>query len=180
MACDKGLWDLTMSSIEWPPLEVLFAGKGASFRARRRRRADLSQLRTAEFGQTRTCFVAMPFSKDFDDVFRYGIQPVVSGCGFRCIRLDYARFVGDIPEHIHSMVDQAAVVVADMTGANANVYYEVGYAQHADKPIILVCNRRSALESNVRNMRCLFYEHIHDLEDQLRTELGNLSATVSL
>ncbi len=122
------------------------------------------------------CFVAMPFTEEFDDVFRYGIKPVVVARGLDCLRVDKDAFVGNIVERIHHMIDRADVVIADMTTSNPNVYYEVGYAHHARKQVILICGARSLLEFNLQSMRCLFYAHIHDLEDKLTQELDGLLA----
>ncbi|MBX9720222.1 MAG: hypothetical protein K2X81_02410, partial [Candidatus Obscuribacterales bacterium] len=73
-------------------------------------------------------FVAMPFSPEMEDVFIFGIQGPVQEAGFLCERVDMAIFTGDIIERIKSRIETAALVIADLTGANANVYLEVGYA----------------------------------------------------
>lgn len=120
------------------------------------------------------CFVAMPFAKEFDDVFYYGIKPVVHARDLECLRVDKAAFVGNVVERIHELIDRADVVIADMTGSNPNVYYEVGYAHRTGKPVVLICADRSLLEFNLQSLRCLFYEDIHDLEIQLAQELDGL------
>jgi hypothetical protein len=121
-----------------------------------------------------TCFVAMPFDSEFDDVFHYGIRPVVASHDMVCVRIDHDVFIGDVPARIHQQIDDANVIIADLTGAKPNVYYEVGYAQRADKPTILICSVRSQLEFNLQGARCLFYEHIVDLEHKLSRELDGL------
>ena len=122
----------------------------------------------------KTCFVAMPFAEEFDDIFRYGIKPVVAARGLDCLRVDKDAFVGNIVERMHNMIDRADVVIADMTTSNPNVYYEVGYASRARKQIVLICGIESPLEFNVHGMKCLLYAHIHDLEDQLAHHLDKL------
>jgi hypothetical protein len=116
----------------------------------------------------------MPFDNQFGDVFHYGIRPVVSERGLDCVRVDKDIFVGEVLGWIHRRIDRAEVMIADMTGANPNVYYEVGYAQHAGKPIVLVCSTHSSLAFNVQNVHCLFYENIEDLESKLANELDGL------
>jgi hypothetical protein len=116
----------------------------------------------------------MPFGPDYYDVFHYGIQPVVANHDMECIRIDRDVFVGDVPTRIHQQIDDAMVIIADMTDAKPNVYYEVGYARRAGKPMILICSLRSQLEFNVQNERCLFYSHITDLESQLAREYSGL------
>lgn len=67
-------------------------------------------------------FVAMPFSPEFDDSFRYGIQGVVREAGLLCERVDESSFSGEIMERIRKKIRTAVVVIADLTGANPNVY----------------------------------------------------------
>jgi hypothetical protein len=138
------------------------------------RRANTGQSRSRGVRQLGTCFVAMPFDPSFNDVFHYGVKPVVERHNLRCVRIDREVFVGSVRSWIHQQIDDAYIVIADMSDANPNVYYEVGYAQRANKPTILTCSVESLLEFNVRGTHCLFYRDIVDLERQLLSELTGL------
>jgi hypothetical protein len=119
-----------------------------------------------------TAFVAMPFTPETDDVYYYGIQGAVNAAGYLCERADLAVFTGDILEWIKRRIGRATLVVADLTGANPNVYLEVGFAWGCGKPTVLLA-RDSAdqLRFDVRGHRCLVYRSIRDLEEQLTCEL---------
>ena len=121
-------------------------------------------------------FVAMPFKKEMDDVFYYGIQGPVRSAGYLCERVDQEAFTGDILDRVKEKIETAAVVVADLTGANPNVYLEVGYAWGKGRPTVLVAAAENELKFDVRGQRCLTYERIRDLEEALTRELTELKA----
>jgi len=123
-------------------------------------------------------FVAMPFSKDMDDVYHYGIQGAVNSAGFLCERADFSTFTGDAMAWVRDRIAGAAVVIADLSGANPNVYLEVGYSWGCGRPTILLVRQPTELKFDVRTQRCLVYDRIQDLEKALQRELNNLAPTL--
>ncbi len=121
-------------------------------------------------------FVAMPFKKDMDDVFYYGILRPVRASGFICERIDQEAFIGDILDQVKKKIETAAVVIAELSGANPNVYLEVGYAWGKERPTILLMKDEQELRFDVRGQRCLKYERIRDLEESLQKELSELKS----
>jgi hypothetical protein len=120
-------------------------------------------------------FVAMPFSEEMEDVYIFGIQGPVNAAGYLCERVDMATFTGDILTRIKSRIETAALVVADLTGANANVYLEVGYAWGKDLPTLLIAKKSDELKFDVRGQRCIIYKNIADLAKKLETDLAALN-----
>ncbi|MEL6863712.1 MAG: hypothetical protein AAFP19_04800 [Bacteroidota bacterium] len=125
----------------------------------------------------RSIFVAMPFADAFDDIFHYGIQGAVKSAGFLCERADLEAFTGDIMAWVRERITKAEYVVAELTGANANVYLEVGYAWGVGIPVILIIHQDDKVKFDVRGHRYLKYSSIRDLEEKLKTELLRLSAS---
>lgn len=121
-------------------------------------------------------FVAMPFSEEFEDVFHYGIAAAVRECGLLCERIDQVVFTGDILNRMKERIRTASLVVADLTGANANVYLEVGFAWASGVPTVLVHHKDSELTFDVRGEKCLRYGSIKELESSLSHELSQLVA----
>ena len=122
----------------------------------------------------RHAFVAMPFAAEFDDVFDYGITNAVHHAGLLCERIDKQPFTGDVLDRMKEKIRSAELVVADVTGANANVLLEVGYAWGRGVPTVLVCRQGSDLPFDIRGQRCLMYASIKDLETKLSSELAAL------
>jgi len=121
-------------------------------------------------------FVAMPFKKDMDDVFYYGIQQPVRSAGLLCERVDQEAFIGDILDQVKKKIETAAVVIAELSGANPNVYLEVGYAWGNGRPTILLIKDDQELRFDVRGQRCLKYQRIMELEESLKKELKELKS----
>lgn len=119
-------------------------------------------------------FVAMPFSDDMEDVYIFGIQGPINAAGFLCERVDMATFTGDILTRIKSRIETAALVVADLTGANPNVYLEVGYAWGTARPTLLLAKKSDELKFDVRGQRCIVYKSISDLAKKLEAYLAGL------
>ena len=120
-------------------------------------------------------FVAMPFAEEMEDVFHFGIQGPVNASGFLCERADIASFTGDVVEWVKRRIASASLVIADLSGANPNVYLEVGYAWGCGRPTILLTRDTSHLRFDVQSQKCLTYKKIKDLESMLQAELKNVA-----
>lgn len=88
------------------------------------------------------CFVIMPYrpKKHYEAVFE-GIRSLVEErVGLRCERADYTPEPGgELLEKVHRKILGASVVVADVSEARPNVYYEYGFAcAHHTQPILIV------------------------------------------
>jgi len=119
-------------------------------------------------------FVAMPFSDSMEGVFVFGIQGPVNAAGYLCERVDMVAFTGDILTRIKLRIETAALVIADLTGASANVYLEVGYAWGKERPTLLVTQNSDELKFDVRGHRCIVYKNINDLAKKLSAFLADL------
>lgn len=120
-------------------------------------------------------FVAMPFADEMEDVFELGIRPPADEAGYLCERGDTIAFTGDILSHIKARIDTAALVIADVTGGNANVYLEVGYAWGKDRPTLLLARRGEELKFDVQGQRCILYKNVTELKKSLKKDLGSMS-----
>jgi hypothetical protein len=114
-------------------------------------------------------FVAMPFTEELSDLFEFGIQRPVRELGFLCERVDQDVFTGDIMERVKSQIETSAAVIAVLTGANPNVYLEVGYALGRERPTILVSAEDPRFD--LQGHRCLRYRRIKDVEEMLTRDL---------
>lgn len=154
-------------------------GPGGRLRAVPKEHAEV--VRAAGFEATKKVhvFVAMPFAEEMEDVFEFGIMAPVQERGYLCERADLATFVGDINQWVKERIATADLVVADLTGANPNVYLEVGYAWGTGRPTVLLAEKGTELKFDVRTQRCLIYKNIKDLKAKLTLELEGLERNVT-
>jgi len=103
------------------------------------------------------CFVLMPFGEPFDDLYRSLIHPVIMQAGLNPLRADEIYGPGLIMEQIRSAIRQSRVCIADLSGLNPNVLYELGIAQTLGKPTILLSQDLSEVPFDVAQFRVITY-----------------------
>jgi hypothetical protein len=112
-------------------------------------------------------FVLMPFHKKFDDAYELGIVAACSEAGAHCERVDKQYFRGKILDRIFHQIATADVLVAEMTGKNANVFYEVGYAHALGKEVILLTKIPKDIPFDLKDFPHIIYENISSLKAEL-------------
>jgi hypothetical protein len=103
-------------------------------------------------------FVAMQFGEPYDTLYRTVIRPKAQARGFEVNRIDEVNPPGIIFQDIQKKIEDAKVVIAEITAPNQNVYYEVGYAHALNKPTILLAQRGKDLPFDIRSYRVIFYD----------------------
>jgi hypothetical protein len=88
------------------------------------------------------CFVIQPFdSGKFDKRFNDVYKPAIEAAGLEAYRVDRDPGV-DVPiEAIEAGIRSAAMCLADITTDNPNVWYELGFAFAAGRPVVMVCSQ---------------------------------------
>lgn len=106
-------------------------------------------------------FIVMEFSSPYNEVYSHVIKQACEECAIEAIRADEIYGPGIIIKDVIDRIAQSQVVIADISPANANVYFEVGYALALGKPIILLAQRRTPenpLPFDLSAFRVLFYD----------------------
>jgi len=78
---------------------------------------------------------------------------------------------------IKNEIQNADLVIADMSRANSNVMYEIGYAHAIQKPVLLIINRyEKIIPSNLRGYYYFVYdnENIEELMNLLINQINNI------
>jgi hypothetical protein len=104
-------------------------------------------------------FVVMQFTPPFNELYSEVVKPVCEELDFLAVRADETYGPGIIIQDIERQILQAKIIVADITPANPNVYYEVGFAHALKKPTILIAEKPTALPFDVSPFRTLFYDN---------------------
>ena len=115
-----------------------------------------------------TCYVMMPYggtdpSKKsfFEGVFSSIIVTAARNAGFadsEIIREDHKGEAGSVSGNIVTHLATSDVLIADLTGQNANVYYELGVAHVFHKSsTVLICQKDSPIPFDVQGLNVVLY-----------------------
>jgi nucleoside 2-deoxyribosyltransferase len=122
-------------------------------------------------------FVLMPFTASFNDIYKLGIQAVAIERDIIAERVDEQSFLETILERIYRQIRDADFIIADMTGRNPNVFYEVGYAHALGKPCTLLTQDADDIPFDLKHHRHIIYGgSIQVLRDKLGRELDWLKS----
>ena len=101
-------------------------------------------------------FVMMPFCEPWSDRIWEKISEIITNKGLRAERADN-RYGPIITEDIWSAVVECRVIICDITGLNANVFYELGIAHTIGKDVILLTQSSTAFPFDTQGFRHLIY-----------------------
>jgi hypothetical protein len=105
-----------------------------------------------------TCFVMMPFGDWFDRYYQEVYVPAIREAGFEPTRADELFSTGSVVEQVWEQIQKAKVLLADLTERNANVFYELGLAHAARKPVVFTAPKLEDVPFDLRHLRVIIYE----------------------
>jgi len=131
------------------------------------------------------CFVVMPFDSLFEREYTRVIKPAVESVGLECVRGDEIYSEQSIVQDIWKATRTCRVVVAELSGRNPNVMYEVGLAHALGKPIVLLTRNQADVPFDLKALRYVFYDTDNpdwgtDLRDELARALSKVLENPSL
>ncbi len=134
----------------------------------------------------RRCFVISPIGgsgtetrRRADQVLKYVIEAVLKPRGFTVVRADRMSDAGLINSQILDEIVKDELVVADLTDANPNVFYELAVRHALGKPFVQLCQSGQDLPFDVQGQRTIFFDY-KDLDsvDHAKIELENSVAAL--
>jgi hypothetical protein len=117
-------------------------------------------------------FVLMPFSSEFKEIYTDCIQPTIEEHGIKCFRADDIFHNQPIVEVIWQNINRAAVIVADLTSRNPNVFYEVGIAHTLGKEVVLLSQSLDDVPFDLRHLNVITYKWTPGGAQKLKLALG--------
>lgn len=104
------------------------------------------------------CFVMMPFAEPVGGYYQTIYEPAILKAGLKPIRADDDIFsIGKIVDQIWLGIQAAKVLVAELTGRNPNVFYELGLAHALQKPVVLISSNENDVPFDVQHIRVIYY-----------------------
>lgn len=106
----------------------------------------------------RTCFVIMPFDTPFKGHYEEIHCPAIRAAGLEPKRADDMNRPSPIIADIWHYTQNATCVLADLSGKNANVFYELGLAHATGRPAVLITNCMEDVPFDLRQLRVILYD----------------------
>lgn len=121
-------------------------------------------------------FVLMPFTKDFDKVYRVGIKDSLEEIGWACDRSDERWDTPEVVCTICKSIQEASLIIVDVTGKNTNVFLELGLSFGVEKNILLLTQNISDLPFDIRTFRVIKYtkENVEELQMHIQKAIRTL------
>jgi len=120
---------------------------------------------------TRVCFFVSPIGetgsgqrKAADAVLRHLVRKALEPLGLTVLRADQDDYPGLITTRTINLIRDATLIVADLTGHNPNVFYEMAVAHGLRRPTVHIQQVGEAIPFDVKDMRVLRY-NMTDLDD---------------
>ena len=125
------------------------------------------------------CFVIAPIGeqesdirKRSDQVLEHIIRPAVESCGYKAVRADEIAEPGIITNQIIRHVVDDPLVIADLTGQNPNVFYELAIRHAIRKPLVQIINKVKDIPFDISSMRTILVDHQDpDSVEKAKTEI---------
>lgn len=114
--------------------------------------------------------VMMPFDMEFQEVYDT-IRISCSNVGLECKRVDDIWKNSVIIQDIFELIYSSSIVVADLSGKNPNVFYEVGIAHTLGKSVVPIIRNMGDIPFDLRHHRALVYLNNKQGRDELRIGL---------
>ncbi len=120
----------------------------------------------------KSCFVVCPIGNEGSDIrkqadylFNHIIEPACDKFNFDPIRADKIATSGLITNKIIKNLRDAEIVIADLTGHNPNVFYELGVRHALNKQVILIKHEKDRRPFDVQQINIIDYKSLDDPEE---------------
>ena len=114
----------------------------------------------------KVCFVISPIGQEgsdirrrADQVLKHIISPAVGVCDFEAIRADQISEPGMITTQVIQHIIEDQLVIADLTGSNPNVFYELAIRHAIRKPLVQIIQKDEKIPFDVAGMRTIPVDH---------------------
>jgi hypothetical protein len=131
----------------------------------------------------KTCFVISPIGDvgtqiraDADDFIKYIVRacPALKEHDYDTpVRADQLNQPGRITSQVIKLLMESELVIADLTGNNANVFYELCLRHALAKPVIHMAAEGTRLPFDVHDSRTIFYTMHSRIAERARDELAD-------
>lgn len=125
----------------------------------------MQNLTTRQTKSSRDCFLICPIGpagspirKRADDLLELVLAPVLKSAGYTVVRADKIAKVGMITGQVLKLVIESPLVVADLTGGNPNVFYELALRHATGLPYIQLADSAASIPFDIAGIRTILID----------------------
>lgn len=134
------------------------------------------------------CFIITPIGEDgsairkkTDGLIDNVLDPVCNELGLRAVPAHNIDKIGSITNQVVQHVLESKMVIANLTGLNPNVMYELAIRHASKKPVVCIAENGTKLPFDITTERTIFYSDDmygatrlrYDLKDKLQSALSD-------
>ena len=119
----------------------------------------------------RTCFVVCPIGQEgseirnrADIIFNHIVEPACDKFSLTPLRSDKIAMTGVITHKIIKHLKDSDIVIADLTGHNPNVFYELGIRHALGRPVIIIKSNSDKRPFDIQSINILDYSSLDHVE----------------
>jgi len=126
----------------------------------------------------KNCFVISRIGSEESEERRHAdqlLKHIITPCleeEFKIVRADGEASPNQITKSIIKNIVEADLVIADLTGYNPNVFYELAVRHTIGKPVIQLLEKGNEIPFDISNVRTIFYTLDLDGVDKCKGELS--------
>jgi hypothetical protein len=121
----------------------------------------------------RQVFVLTPFNDNYRDIY-VTIREVCTRLNLNCIRGDEEYIPNEIFPQIIKQIIKSRLIIANITGRNPNVMYELGVAHALGKPTIVIAQDFTDIPFDLNNKRIIIYKDENELQRKLEMSITDM------
>jgi len=104
------------------------------------------------------CFVMMPFTSQYQEYYKQIFAPAIKRAELVPVKADEIYTPTQISEDIFRLIQGAELILADVTGKNPNVNYELGIAHALGKKAVIITQSSDDIPFDYRHLRYITYD----------------------
>ena len=138
------------------------------------------------------CFIICPIGNEGSEIrkisdkfYEYVLKPVLAPLDYEPVRADHIGEVGIITSQVINHILDAPLVIADLSGANPNVFYELGIRHTIGKPYIQFIDKNEKLPFDIAAVRSISIDltdlySVDAAKEQLRKQIESYESGIDV
>jgi hypothetical protein len=172
-ALRKHLWEVQKANVSEEAFrEAVMLTERGEYKA-------ISSQVVETFGRRESFFICPMDNPEVNHNYEYVIKPLVKQFQFDIQKVDEISHTLEITDVILEAIVRSRFVIADLTDARPNCYYEVGYAHALRKAVIILAKKGTPRHFDISTYKWNYWESYTDLKPVLECELRAVMAYFS-